>query len=822
MHLRNPIHNLTLPLFLLPAFLLVNVSAAAANSKGKITYNLAPCAKTCRSEFLGYCRSISNKAKPAKVKIKRAKNKRSPTQEEEDRGGSNSAQDKNAFYRCMCIDRSGVQYMDGCGWRCNRERDYDGDADPDLPEQTAELRRWWGGWCERKKQKLLGGATGSASTDGGLDVEGMVLVDEGKSKEGNSNSGVKPPPPYDNFESHSEAKPIPPYDNIGTPKKNTLLTPDTDKDTQRDKPKDNADDTKPKDGPKPSTLNATLVTATASVAFAGGCMFLSYLMLMRRSKYARRRGVLAWMRLKMIERGYRRGGDGAGSLGGIRSVARVGGVNGIDGIGGIAGTRSKVGRRNGRLELLGNPKWLNDRPVPALPHQTAHAHARKAAAGSKGFGSVEDFKGRNTRPGFLARVMGRGVDDRRGGAAGVRKSKRYSQGWINATKMYTDVEETDEKSKGYFRSKGISTYKNSGPRGEYAGIGTAATSDTAAGGGSSGLGGPETGPVLISEPEGDINEKRYGDGGLTAEDAEEEQEQEYGLGGVIIDEEDEEEGGEEEETIRAQGRGRVGYDGYNYYDSYSSLNERDGRPASSTTPTCDSSGNGNATDDANPLAAISATPQLTSMEWDSWSGGADMGRIDATGGLKGTTGGYGYGSGSGVGGGASSASTYSTGGLSFDDVDLIDDDRYGSWNSLPRLGTGSSGGDYATLGEPDVEWAERDRGPHGYGPIIPIIEPDGQHARRMRDVEGAMDDSFSSTKSRLMKGKIKWKVKGKGGSGYGPLPAVPSGSTAGSKGFLGMGTGGSKGFLGMGMGPKGKKGGSGSGSGSAGGAYGAI
>ena len=118
---------LEIPLFLLPAFLLTSevllASASATVDTLRINqkrprspgssekYNLTLCAKHCRTEFFQYCHTRQPGAKG----------------------------DSNAFRTCMCVYKSGTQYMDHCARHCKGEASF--------PEQVGELRAWWSNWC---------------------------------------------------------------------------------------------------------------------------------------------------------------------------------------------------------------------------------------------------------------------------------------------------------------------------------------------------------------------------------------------------------------------------------------------------------------------------------------------------------------------------------------------------------------------------------------------------------------------------------------------------------------------------------------------------
>jgi len=118
---------LEIPLFLLPAFLFTSeiliVNATATVDTRRVIqkksrspdssdkFNLTRCAKQCRTEFFQYCH----------------------TREPDAKG------DTNAFRTCMCVYKSGAQYMEHCARHCNGEDSF--------PEQVGEMRAWWSDWC---------------------------------------------------------------------------------------------------------------------------------------------------------------------------------------------------------------------------------------------------------------------------------------------------------------------------------------------------------------------------------------------------------------------------------------------------------------------------------------------------------------------------------------------------------------------------------------------------------------------------------------------------------------------------------------------------
>ncbi|KAI5808267.1 hypothetical protein DFH27DRAFT_303925 [Peziza echinospora] len=106
---------------------------ADSNPQTSLTGDVTACAGTCRSDFLDFCNSIHKGAEAG-------------------------------FRRCMCVDRSGIQYMDSCARYCTGQESAQAD-------QVVLLRAWWDKWCENHPQirppSSRSTATGSTSTAGG-------------------------------------------------------------------------------------------------------------------------------------------------------------------------------------------------------------------------------------------------------------------------------------------------------------------------------------------------------------------------------------------------------------------------------------------------------------------------------------------------------------------------------------------------------------------------------------------------------------------------------------------------------------------------------
>ena len=486
--------------------------------------------------------------------------------------------------------------------------------------------------------------------------------------------------------------------------------------------KSGEDSLPPTPTPKPQTTpeseqkgqGVSVVTAGASVTFASAFLFLSYVMFMRRSKYARRRGILAWLRLKILERGYHGGGAG---LPHSRTTAM----------------RMRV--TNGRTAVVGNPKWLN-KTMPPLPQPRSTNTGRSRDIRYCGNDTA------HTRTGsvFLSRIMGRQEQTtpagglKRGGVLGPdqdrRKSNRYSQGWINAAKRYTDDVEEDEKVQDYFRSKGIAR------SGKYTGVGSTA------GGGVLLEASSDRNESLKGLPEGE--EKMYGEGGLDVGEGDEAGTQQQQLQAVN------EEGEYIQELIASTSRNTQSQHDMNK-ESYDD-DERAGRSRSEINYFSTSRDSARSASPEEDYATISATPHLDGSEWDSWTG-VEGAQLNATGGLRRA---------SRILGGS-----YGNGGLKFEEVELVepeyDGTGYGwaaksdahSLESPPNPGTDTS----PTQGSSNS----------GYGPILPVIEPDPQHGKKSTEHVNQQQHRKTRSKWRISgkvpKGLLGWKGKRTGENG---------------------------------------------------------
>lgn len=487
----------------------------------------------------------------------------------------------------------------------------------------------------------------------------------------------------------------------------------------------------PTHSPKPETTpeseqkgqGVSVVTAGASVTFASAFLFLSYVMFMRRSKYARRRGILAWLRLKLLERGYRGGGA---ELPRSRSTAM----------------RMRV--TNGRTAVVGNPKWLN-KTMPPLPQPRSTNAGRSRDVRDSG----NDTAHPRTGSGFLSRIMARQEQTApagglmRGGVLGRdqdrRKSHRYSQGWLNAAKKYTDdaEEEEDEKVQDYFRSKGIAR------SGKYTGVGSTANGNALL------EAFPDKNGSLIGLPEGE--EKVYGEGGLdVGEDDEDAEATEAGPQRqhlpVVNEEEEYIQGLIASTTRNAQSQHGINKENY---DEDEDRNERAGRSRSQINFGRDTARSASPEED---YAGISATPHLDGSEWDSLTG-VEGAQLNATGGLRRA---------SRIPGGS-----YGNGGLNFEEVELVepeyDSTGYGwkarsdthSLQSPPYSGAGTS----ITQGSSNS----------GYGLILPVTEPDTQHGKKSTEHTNQQQHRTTRSKWRISgkvsKGLLGWKWKRSGESG---------------------------------------------------------
>jgi len=487
-----------------------------------------------------------------------------------------------------------------------------------------------------------------------------------------------------------------------------------------DNGKPGKDSRRPTPSPKPERTpeskqkgqGVSVITAGASVTFASAFLFLGYVMFMRRSKYARRRGVLAWLRLKLLERGYR---GGAVALPRSRTTAM----------------RMRV--TNGRMEVVGNPKWLN-KTMPPLPQQrSTNAGANRDV---RNYGN--DIAHTRAKSGFLSRIIGTQEQAtpgglRRGGVfgriQGGRKSHRYSQGWLNAAKKYTDAEEEDEKVQDYFRSKGIAR------SGKYTGI-------------SSSPDGNDTLPEGVDERNRSLKDWSAGEGRM------------YGEGGLDVGEEDEgvegAEGGSQRQSLQVisgdeeYSQGLIGSSSRSEHQvgQFQHINEENcdededrdelsghGRSQINYLSTGrDSAGSSrpNSPDEDYALnAAISATPHLDSLGWD----GVEDTQINATGGLSRA---------SRIPGGS-----YSKGGLDFEEVDLVEPEYDGAAYGW----TARSDAQFSSYSGMDTNTTQ---GSSGYGPILPVIEPDPQHGT-------GGTEYMQHTK---MRPRSKWRVSGKIPKGF--------------------------------------------------------
>ncbi|KAF8455734.1 hypothetical protein BGX38DRAFT_1267021 [Terfezia claveryi] len=637
----EPIHiaqmrlYLEIPLFLLPAFFLTSeVPVVSASATGEIRrinhkksrspdssekYNLTLCAKQCRTEFFQYCHTRQPGAKG----------------------------DSNVFRTCMCIYKSGTQYMDHCARHC--------DGEASFPEQMGELRAWWSNWCGVEKHEptsttsiSIPGPSGSGADLDQSKISGMSLIgDDGKSGE----DSLSP---------------------ISSPKPKT--TPES----------------------KQKGQGVSVITAGASVTFASAFLLLSYVMFMRRSKFARRRGILAWLRLKLLERPYRGGGAG---LPRSRTTAM----------------RMRV--TNGRTEVVGNPKWLN-KTMPPLPQPRGINTERSRDVQDSGNDTAHT--GTNRR--FLSRIMGRQEQTtpsgglRRGGVLGRdqvrRKSHQCSLGYAD------DVEEEDEKVQNYFRSKGIAR------SGKHAWVSSTANRKALL----------EAASDKNKSQKGLLEgkEKMHSEGGLLVEEDDgvvesaEAGSQQQHLQAVNEDEEfiqeplaltsrnaqsqhdtnkenyDEEEGGNK--------RAEWGYSQVNYGRS----------SARFVSPEED-------------YTTISATPQLDDGEWDSLTG-VEGAQLNATGGLRRSA--------------RNIGESYGDGGLKFEEVDLVEPEYDGTgyyWTARSETHSLQSPPNSGTA-------TTTTQGSSGYGPILPVFEPDPQHGEKSTEC---------SDRQQHRKTRSKWRISGK-------------------------------------------------------------
>ena len=194
------------------------------------------------------------------------------------------------------------------------------------------------------------------------------------------------------------------------------------------------------------------VAGAASLIFISAFLLLGYTLLMRRNKYARRRGLFAWLRLKLLEhRGYHLGvGEESSGSPGLVGHKRA------------HATAMHVRTTNGRTTVVGNPKWLNKAMPPVPPQRSKRSESarevvkeflrdeRDGSSGTWGLFRLRGIFGGDQPVSNVhqQRILGQTQDKRR--------SHRYSLGWITAASKYREeADEEDEEVQEYFRSKGI-------------------------------------------------------------------------------------------------------------------------------------------------------------------------------------------------------------------------------------------------------------------------------------------------------------------------------------------------------------------------------
>lgn len=173
--------------------------------------------------------------------------------------------------------------------------------------------------------------------------------------------------------------------------------------------------------------------------------------LVRRNKYARKRGLFAWLRLKLLEhQGYRPGLDaessGSPDPAGLHSARE---------------TAMQVRVINGQTAVVGNSKWLNKAVPPLPPNQKPSESAREVVKEfmRDGVNEPSEKWGMFSLRGILGGGQPVSDEHRQRGPEqdqGRRPSYRYSLGWITAATRYID--DADEEGEGvqeYFRQKGI-------------------------------------------------------------------------------------------------------------------------------------------------------------------------------------------------------------------------------------------------------------------------------------------------------------------------------------------------------------------------------
>ena len=102
------------------------------------TPHLTPCAKSCRTEFFRYCQT---KAHESLGPAKRKRSQDAPGHHHSNNIYGNAYM--LTFRKCMCSNPKGLESMNSCSERCNRE----GTEKGGVPDQVVELETWWQGWC---------------------------------------------------------------------------------------------------------------------------------------------------------------------------------------------------------------------------------------------------------------------------------------------------------------------------------------------------------------------------------------------------------------------------------------------------------------------------------------------------------------------------------------------------------------------------------------------------------------------------------------------------------------------------------------------------